>query len=537
MLAGALRVPSWRRGLTQRIVKRLKADAHHQESIMAQPASRTSRRNTSAAPFAANQEAYASVQFSGLSPQQCQRLHWASLEVLDSTGVRLFSQSAIDLAMRGGADVVEGNRVRFPAGMIEKAFTTAPRRLVLCDRAGRRVLPVEGHNCFYGPGSDTLNLIDHRTGLRRPPLLNDVVEGVTVCDALDHIDFVMSMVLPTDVDRGLADRYQMELMLRHTTKPIVFVSYDLQGCIDVVEMAEIVAGGPDALRRNPHVACYVNVTSGLHHNAEALDKLLYLAGKGIPTTYIPVVIGGASSPVTPAAEVVLVNVGALVGLVLSQLACEGAPYLLPGWSSSVMDMRTMVAHYCEPQKNSLIQALDHYYGLPIFSLAGASDSKLVDQQAGAEAALGILTNTLGGGNLIHDLGYLESGMSFSFAQLAICDDIVGWVQAFAGGCDVSSEALALHEIQQAGIDGQYLDHPHTLAHFRERYYPDLLDRNIYDGWMAAGSQSLLERACQKVDRILGTHEVEPLPPDVMNAVHAVVERAALRHLSPFPDSC
>lgn len=403
--------------------------------------------NQTSAPFAPNQIGYASVQFSGLSVQQCQQLHWASLEILEATGVRLFSPQAVELARRGGASVADGNVVRFPSGMVEKAFTTVPRRIVLCDRDGKRTLPVQGYNCFYGPGSDTLNIIDHRTGERRQPVLNDVAEGITVCDALSNIDFVMSMILPCDVDRTVADRYQMEVMLNRTTKPIVFVSYDVAGCVDAVEMAEIVAGGPDALRRNPHIACYINVTSGLHHNAEASDKLIYLAGKGVPTTYIPVVIGGASSPVTAAAEVVLVNAGALVGLVLSQLACEGAPYLLPGWSSSVMDMRTMVAHYCEPQKNSLIQALDHYYGLPIFSLAGASDSKLVDQQAGAEAALSILTNTLGGGNLIHDLGYLESGMAYSFAQLAICDDIIGWVKAFAGGCDVNAVTLALEEIR------------------------------------------------------------------------------------------
>ena len=92
--------------------------------------------------------------------------------------------------------------------------------MVLCDRYGNRAMPVEGYRAFYGPGSDTLNIIDHRTGMRRKPGLKDVEDGVTLCDALPGIDFLMSMVLPMDVDQAIADRYQMEIMLSRSSKPI-----------------------------------------------------------------------------------------------------------------------------------------------------------------------------------------------------------------------------------------------------------------------------------------------------------------------------
>ena len=239
----------------------------------------------------ANDTNFASPHFGRLSPQQCGKLHNASLEILERTGVRLFEPEAVEMLRKAGAFISEDNRVRIPAGLVEKAFSTVPRRVVLCNRHGERVIFLEDHRSFYGPGSDCLHLMDHRTGARRQPVLQDVVEGITVCDALAHIDFVMSLVLPGDVNQAIAERYQMEAMLSYTTKPVVFVTYDFEGCVDAVEMAEAVVGGPDALRQNPLVACYINVTTGLKHNAEALQKLLYLAGKGLPAIYVPVVSG------------------------------------------------------------------------------------------------------------------------------------------------------------------------------------------------------------------------------------------------------
>ncbi len=466
-----------------------------------------------------------SIGCSSLSVDKCQRLHWASLEILERTGVRLFYPEAIALARKGGADVSEGNLVRIPSGMVERAFTTVPKRVVLCDRYGNRVMPVEGDRCYYGPGSDTLHLIDHTTGERRKPVLDDVRQGMILCDALPNIDFVMSLVIPTDVDQALADRYQMEAMLKFTTKPILFVTYDAPGCRDAVEMAEAVAGGPDALRRNPNIACYINVTTGLRHNSEALEKLLYLAERGLPAMYIPQETGGATAPVTASAEMALVLAGTLAGLVLSQLKREGTPFIMPGWDCSYIDMRTLVRHYADPGKSPMAQAMAHYYHLPMFSLGGCSDSKLVDQQAAAEAALTLMAATLGGGNLIHDLGYLESGLTMSLAQLAICDEIASWVRAFVVGDEVNDETLDLDEIHRVGPDGQYMDSPHTLKHFRDRFYPNLLDRTNFDVWSENGSTTLAQRAGEKVKQILAEHQVEPLPADTNKRLREIVERA------------
>ena len=476
-----------------------------------------------------NDRTFTSAQFRRLSDEQCQKIHWASLEVLERTGVRLYEQAAIDLITKAGAHVSDGNRVRIPSGLVEKAFTTVPKRVVLCDRHGNRVMPVEGHRSFFGPGSDCLHIIDHRTDERRQPVLQDVIDGVTVCDALPHIDFVMSLVLPVDVPQAVADRYQMEAMLNYTTKPIVFVTTEFSGCVDAVEMAEAVAGGPDALRLNPFVACYINVTTGLRHNQEALQKLLYLADKGLPALYVPVGLGGVSAPVTVAGCQVIWNAGALVGLVLSQLKREGAPFVMAGWGASGLDMRTMVQPYAGPDRRGVAEAMAHFYGLPMFALAGCSDSKRVDQQAAAEAALTLMADALCGGNIVHDLGYLESGLCYSLAQLVICDDILGWLEHFVRGVEVTDETLAVDLIDEVGPDGEFLGSDHTRKHFRERWYPTLFERDNYDNWMAKGGKTLGERAAERVEAILAEHKPEPLLEEVAAVVHAIVERAEARY--------
>jgi len=476
------------------------------------------------AKICSNQHALLSPHAGKLSEGQSQKLYWACLEILERTGVCLYEQEAIDLLKDAGAEVTDGNRVRIPSGMVEKAFSTVPRNVTLYNRSGKRTMQVGGNRSYFGTGSDCLHIIDHRTGERRTAVLQDIVEGMTVCDALENIDFVMCMFLPSDVPQEILDRYEMEAMLNYTTKPIVYVTTEFSGCRDAVEMAEIVAGGEDELRYKPFATCYINVTTGLRHNEEALQKLLYLSEKGLPFTYIPSAQGGVTAPITVAGTMAVNNAGVLVGLVLSQLKRQGAPFIIPGWGGNMLDMKTTIQPYSDPEKRG--QAIDfaHYLGLPTFSLGGCSESKVVDQQAAAEAALTLFTDALFGGNLIHDIGYLESGLSGSLPQLAICNEIISWLEAFMKEVEINDDTLALDLIDEVGPDGQYLDNPHTMKHFRERWYPKLFDRSNYDGWRKKGSKNLGERATVEVEKILAEHKPEPLPADIAKAVHAVVER-------------
>jgi trimethylamine--corrinoid protein Co-methyltransferase len=358
--------------------------------------------------------------------------------------------------------------------------------------------------------------------------LQDVIEGVRVCEALPNVDFVMSMFLPSDVDPPLSDVLQMEVMLNHTGKPIIFVTNEFQGCVDAVAMTEAVAGGAEPLRMKPFIACYVNVTSGLVHNEDALRKLLFLAEKGIPTLYIPLVTAGMTGPVTLPGSMAILNAGALVGVVLSQLKRKGAPVIVPGSGLTIIDMRTMVNPYCSPDGKGMTHAMSRYYNLPNFALGGGAESKLVDGQAAAEAALTLMSETLNGGNLIHDLGYLESGLSGSLAQLAICDEIAGWLKHYMTPVEVNEETLMLDLIDEKGPEDSYITHEHTLQHFREHWYPKLFERGNYNKWEKAGCKSLEQRAAELVENILARPEQNALPKDVADRVHAMLQKAMIQ---------
>jgi trimethylamine--corrinoid protein Co-methyltransferase len=460
-----------------------------------------------------------------LSDDQVERLHHASLEILERTGVRLYEAQALELLKKKGLTIEDGNRMRIPHELVEWSLSVAPKSATLYDRHGKPAMPLEGYNMFYGTGSDCPNVIDLKTGQHRPGTLQDIVEATTVCDALPNIDFLMSFCIANDLPSRTYDRHQMRTMLSYSTKPILFVTLEFSGCVDAVKMAEAVAGGEEALQRRPLCACYINVSNSLRHNQEALQKLLFMAEKGLPTTYTPVVLRGASGPVTAAGAIALANAGELAGLVIAQLKREGAPVILTGGVNDMLDMRTAIDCYADPTNRSMLVELAHRYSLPIFGLTGCSDSKLPDEQAAAEAAFSILLETLSGAQMAHDVGYLDSGLTNSIEQIVICDELIAYTKHFMKGLEVNDETLALDVIDEVGPDGDYMGTQHTHRHFREDWYPKLFERRNYPAWEKAGAMTMRQRAREKAQNILETHKPEPLPVDVQQRVDQILQQA------------
>ena len=463
--------------------------------------------------------------FARLSPDECACVHEAAVGILERTGARLMQPRAVELLAQAGART-DGDHVWIPRDLVERALATAPRAVTLYDRTGEPAIELAGRTFWAGPGSDCLHILDHRTGVRRAPTLDDLRDGIALVDALPELDFIMSLFIPGEVDGRVADRYQMEAMLAGTTKPIVMVSYEPSGMQDAIAMAEIVAGGPEALAARPFVATYINVTRALLQGESELTKLLWLAERGLPFLWIPVTSGGTTGPVTVGGTLALNQAGVLIGVVLSQLVREGTPIVVPGFGGDGLDLRTMVDPYAAPDARGPAGALAHWYGLPMFSLAGGSDGKVVDEQSAAEAALTLLIDGVTGGQLTHDCGYLESGLTGSLAQMAICDEIVGWIRRATRPIDVSDEALALADVDALGIDGSFLETDHTLDRYRERWYPGLFERGSYEAWSAQGSTTLARRAAARVDALLAARQPAQLEPDVAAAIHEIVERAA-----------
>ena len=308
-------------------------------------------------------------------------------------------------------------------------------------------------------------------------------------DACENIDFVMSLFTPSDVEASIADRYQMATMLANTTKPIVYITMgDETANADAVAMAEAVAGGERQLRERPFVACYKNTLFPLVHNREAVRTLLDLAGKGLPCIYSPVSTAGTVAPMTVAGSTVVVNAGVLAGLVMAQLKREGAPYIAIGWAGEAMDMRTMVDVFAWPDHRGVYSSLLHWYGLPLWTLGGVTDSKLPDQQAAAETALTLMADAVIGGHINHNIGFIESAFTGSLTQVVLGDDIAGWIKAFVAPVDLSDEALGLDVIDEVGPGGLFLKHKHTRRHARDRFQPADLRPQHLRGLAAARRQ-------------------------------------------------
>jgi trimethylamine--corrinoid protein Co-methyltransferase len=468
-----------------------------------------------------------SAHYSRLGPQECEKIHLASLEILERTGVDVHDEKARDFLVQGGARA-DGIRVRIPEYLVARALSTAPKRITLYDRLGNVAIRAGGYNTYYGGGSDCLNILDHRTGERRKARLSDVREAAILMDALPEIDFVMSAFLPEDVDGRIYDRYQMEVMLNNTSKPIVFVTPDFEGCVTAVEMCEVVAGGSAAFKQRPFAACYINVTSGLVANAEALQKCMYLADKGLPQLYIPLNAGGVNSPVTTAGCMASMNAGILLGVVLSQLVREGAAIAVPGWNGGPYNLKTMVGNYVLADEQGVPTSMGKYYDLPVFGLGGSTDSKLLDQQCGFEATLSLMTSLLHGANIVHDVGFMDAGLQGSLQLIAICDDHLGFLRAATAGVPVTDETLALDIIDELGPTGSYLDHEHTMRHYKEPYYSKLADKSQHSVWLKRGGTSMEMRAAKMVDDILAKHQPAPLPAEVQTQIKEIVRREQAR---------
>jgi len=453
-------------------------------------------------------------------------IHRASLEILRRTGVRVYHEGALDLLRESDAvitdvrDSASGSveaLVRFPPGLVEWALDQAPSRIALCKRGSDEVVaPLEGHEVSFGPGSDCLNYLDPRTGERRTFATEDVIDCVRLVDALPEIDFCMSMGIPADLETDNAYVWQFATMLTHTTKPIVFVCDDRADCEAIVAMAAAAAGGPEALRLNPTLLLYSEPSTPLKHSETATDKLLYMAEQALPIVHSPAPMMGGTAPATVAGGLALGNAEVLSSLVMHQLKHPGAPFLY-GSGLHHLDMRTTISVYSAPEFQTArvaVAELGRFYGLPTWGYAGHSDSCVMDEQAAADAAFSVLVALLGGNNLVHDVGYLEAGLTTSPEMIVFTAEMIDMMRHFMGGVSFDAESLAMDVIDRVGPGGEFLSTDHTMEHFRDFWEPTLFNRKRVEDWLEAGGRPLGERLRERTVAIMDEHEPEALPEDV-----------------------
>lgn len=461
-----------------------------------------------------------------LSDEQVEAIHRASLDILCRTGVVVKHEGARRLLLDAGAWESDG-RIKIPERLVMDAVRSAPSRIPMHNRLGDLTMPLELGKVFFGTGSDCIFTIDVETGERRRTTTQDVERIARLSDALDQIDFIMSMAHPSEVPPEDAYLYGFVGMLRGSVKPIVYTASDRRDMEDIYEIACAVAGGEEALRERPFLLHYAEPISPLLFPPESVDKLLFCAEKGIPVTYPPSPNTGGGGPITMAGALALGNAESLVGLVLTQLVRPGTPFLY-GMNIAALDMKSTIVSYGAPEWATTMPAwtdLACFYGLPVWGAAGATDSKVVDAQAGIEATVTIMMAFLCRCTLVHDVGYIEYGTTSSMEMVVIADEIIRDVRHIVGGVEVSERTLAREAIHRARPGGGFLADDHTLKNWRwAQWRPRLLDRMRHGEWVEKGSKDMAQRANERARQLLAEHEVPPLPEAAEEAVAAVLER-------------
>jgi trimethylamine---corrinoid protein Co-methyltransferase len=438
----------------------------------------------------------------------CRIVNEASLEVLADVGVEVRHGDARALLRRAGA-TVDGTRVRLSESLVAAAVDSAPKAWSVRSRGRDEVMTLRDGEVYYGPGSDCLYIADPVTGERRRTLVADVEGIAALCEMLPNIDFVMSMGLPSDVPQEMDDLAQMAAMLRGSRKPIIMSPRTGHVVRRMKDMAAVCGDGDSLI-------VYGMPAPPLSHDEDAVTKLWACAENDVPFVYASAPSCGTTGPASVTGTVIVSNAEILSGLVIHQLVKEGAPFVY-GCGCDAMSMRTMLPAYCVPESLIGLQAmtdLARHYGLPSFSYAGMSDSKVLDAQWSAEAAITMVIGALSRATLLHDVGYLESGLQASYESIVFGDELVGYARKLSAGASLDTEAMAIDEIKSVGPGGNHLARPYTRGHYREFWQPTLFDHSAHDRWSVGGALNLTERLEAKTAELLARERGFTLDSDV-----------------------
>lgn len=466
-----------------------------------------------------------------LTEEDVRRIHRASMQVLERTGIEVPPSECREIFRQAGARVDDSaNRVYIPPALVEDALATARHEVVLCGRDPRHDMVLGGRRVYMGTGGAAVKVLDLETQRARESTLADVARIGRLVDALDNIHFYLRACVARDIPEELLDTNTYYAAAANTTKHVTVNAFSVQSARDIIGMAAIIAGGINALRDRPIVsftACWT--VSPLRYAPETVEVVIEAVRQEIPVFLSSAPQSGATSPAALAGTLVQINAEELSGLVLAQLVNPGAPVVL-GYVPSVSDLRTgnFVGGAAEfALMHAAAAQLGQFYRLPVYNSSGLADSKVPDIQAGYEKGITGMAAALSGANYIHhSAGFLESMMTVAYEQYVIDDDINGSIMRAVRGIEVTDETLSVDVIDQVcrGGEGHYLGTAQSLALMNtEYYYPHTADRQRREDWEAAGSLDMWAKARQKARHILDTHHPQPLPPEIDAAIRQQFE--------------
>ncbi len=464
-----------------------------------------------------------------LSEKDVQRIHSAVVRVLGEVGVRMEHRPALEAMRDGGCEVdFAGHMVRVPEHVLRQALATAPSQFTLAGQQPEFDVFVDLERIYTIGGSSALYVLG-LDGERRSATLRDLVELTRLQDALESLHIMHAIVVPQDIPQPGFDRILFANVVPNTSRNYYSQGQGARSIRDQVEMASVILGSGEDIRRRPIFTIVLCMVSPLLHPGIRLEELMECVKHGIPI-YVEVdpQLGG-TTPMTIAGALVEECANVLAGVTLAQTLSPGHPCIF-AIASGVTDMSTGNYSGAAPRACLLHAAtaqMAHFYGLPFQGGTGI-DATVPDAQAGYERALQVLTNALAGTNFIHlSIGLMEQMLLASYEQCVIDDEIVSAAFHIARGIEVNDDTIAFDVIKELGpANAQYLTHEHTLRHLRKLFWPPkITNRQKWDAWMAAGGKDMRERARERAREILAEHHPQYLSEAAVQQIHRIAQSA------------
>jgi len=462
-----------------------------------------------------------------LNQRQIETIHQKSLDVIEHIGLTFETglDDMLDMVEEAGCRVDrEKARIYFPRKLVEKMVAQAPAEFILYSRDGRNDLHLGGDRVYAGTGGTAINVLDLDTGRVRQGLLKDIYNVARIVDQLDNIHFFQRCSVPHDVPVEYYDVNSLFAPMLGTTKHVMFGCDHEKGLKDAVELASIVVGGRDELRKNPIfsiAACMI--ISPLKFCTQSVKNVCEAARQMVPVAISSAPMSGSTSPMTMAGTLVQTHAEELACITVHQLSNPAAPVLyggLPGMA----DMRSMGYQGGGVEfgmMQTAIHQLAEFVKVPNYASSGLSDSKIPDAQAGWEKAFTTALAVMGGNNYIHHAaGMLESMLCISYEQYVIDDEIIGMAFKILKGIAVDEEHMAYDAIKEVGPGGNYLISDHTLRFIRNEYFQTngVSDKADRSDWEINGSLDARERAKRIVKNILSAPEEPKIHQDIATEI-------------------
>lgn len=416
----------------------------------------------------------------------------AALDVLGRSGVAVYSDTALKAFESAGAQIDRETRiVRLSKSLVEDTIASNPSSITLCSRDGRYDAVLESNRVHYATGGTAIYVLDPDTGRRRPSTVQDVILNARMVDALKHIHAFTINVFPNDIkNTDNIDVNRFFHALDNTTKHVMGGIYSLDGCKKAVRMAEMIAGGEEALCAKPFVSFITLIISPFKIDDVYGEMTCYFAKKGLPVVVPTEPICGTTSPITLAGNVLTHVAETLAGIALVQCVNKGAPGIC-GSVGSITNLHTM-DHLGGPIERAMINAavaqMAQHFEIPLYSTAGTTDAKTVGVQATYESAMASLLVAMAGANYIHDIaGLMESDLTVSYEKLVIDNEILGMCQRVLRGIEVNDDTLATELMIEKGPGKDYLVEQHTIEHMRDEFFvPEITNRDKRDAVQPGG---------------------------------------------------